>query len=183
MRRPSRSALVIALSTALALAACSDADQAAPATTAAPVAAPVVAPEPARPSRQYSIEDFVDTVSVGGASFSPDDSRVLFSSNRNGVWNAYTVPTAGGEWTAVTQSATDNNYAVGFFPTDTRLLITRDQGGNELNHLYVIEADGSEKDLTPGENLKADFQGFNHAGDAFYVATNERNDKFFDIYR
>jgi dipeptidyl aminopeptidase/acylaminoacyl peptidase len=184
MRRPSRSNLVLALATALALAACSASEQPAPATTAAaPTAAPPPAAEPARPSKQYSIEDFVDTVSVAGASFAPDDSRVLFSSNRNGVWNAYTVPTAGGEWTPVTQSATDNSYAVAFFPTDARMLITRDQGGNELNHLYVIEADGSEKDLTPGENLKADFQGFNHAGDAFYVATNERDDKFFDIYR
>jgi dipeptidyl aminopeptidase/acylaminoacyl peptidase len=184
MRRPNRSALVLALSAALALAACTDADQAAPVQTgAAPSAAPATAVEPARPSKHYSIEDFVDTTSVGGASFSPDDSRVLFSSNRNGVWNAYTVPVAGGEWTPVTQSATDNNYAVGFFPADSRMLITRDQGGNELNHLYVIEADGSEKDLTPGENLKADFQGFNDAGDAFFVATNERDPRFFDLYR
>jgi dipeptidyl aminopeptidase/acylaminoacyl peptidase len=184
MRLPVRLPLVLALSSALALAACSDADRSA-ATEPAPAAAPVAAApaEPARPSRQYSIEDFVDTVSVGGASFAPDDSRILFSSNKNGVWNAYTMPVGGGDWAAVTSSDTDNSYAVAYFPTDARMLITRDQGGNELNHLYVIEADGSEKDLTPGENLKADFLGFTHAGDGFYVATNERDAKFFDLYR
>ncbi len=47
----------------------------------------------------------------------------------------------------------------------------------------MIEADGSERDLTPGDNLKARFAGFNHAGSAFYVITNERNPKFFDLYR
>jgi dipeptidyl aminopeptidase/acylaminoacyl peptidase len=184
MRLPVRLPLVLAFSSALALAACSDADRSA-ATEPAPATAPVAAApaEPARPSRQYSIEDFVDTVSVAGASFAPDDSRILFSSNKNGVWNAYTMPVGGGDWAAVTSSDTDNSYAVAYFPTDARMLITRDQGGNELNHLYVIEADGSEKDLTPGENLKADFLGFNHAGDGFYVATNERDAKFFDLYR
>jgi len=176
--------LAVALLAALALGACSDAEQTAPADTAATVATPAAAPaQPARPAKQYRIEDFVDTVSIGGASFAPDDSRILFSSNKTGVWNVYTLPVGGGEWTAVTASPTDNNYAVGFFPADGRMLITRDQAGNELNHLYVIEADGSEKDLTPGEKLKAEFMGFSHAGDAFYVGSNERDEKFFDVYR
>ncbi|HQV47726.1 S9 family peptidase [Dokdonella sp.] len=141
------------------------------------------ATEAARPGKQYAIADFIDTTSIFGASFSADEKRILFSSNKTGVWNAYTMPTGGGDWSAVTSSATDNNYAVSYFPADERKLVTRDQGGNELDHLYVIELDGSEKDLTPGDKLKADFLGFNHAGSAFYVATNERDAKFFDLYR
>lgn len=122
-------------------------------------------------------------VSVSGASFAPDESRLLFSSNRSGIWNAYTMPVGGGEWTAVTQSTTDNVYAIGYFFDDARMLVTRDQGGNELNHVYVIEADGRERDLTPGDKLKAAFAGFSHAGDAFYLSSNERDPKFFDLYR
>ncbi len=137
----------------------------------------------AAPVTRYGIADFIDTTSITGASFSADDSRVLFSSNKTGVWNVYAMPVAGGDWAPVTQSTTDNNYAVGYFPADNRILITRDQGGNELNHLYVIETGGSERDLTPGDSLKANFAGFNHAGDAFYVQTNERDAKFFDLYR
>ena len=184
MRLPIRSTLAVALGAALSLTACSEREAAtAPTESSASAAAVAPAPEPARPSRQYSIEEFVDTTSVGGASFSADESRILFSSNKNGVWNAYHMPAAGGEWTAVTTSTSDNSYAVAFFPGDDRMLITRDQGGDELDHLFVIEADGSEKDLTPGKDLKAQFQGFNPAGDAFYVATNERNPKYFDLYR
>ncbi|MCB1568776.1 MAG: S9 family peptidase [Xanthomonadales bacterium] len=107
----------------------------------------------------------------------------MFSSDRSGVWNAYAMPIGGGEWTAVTQSNVDNVWAVGYFPHDTRILITRDHGGDELDHLFVIETDGSERDLTPGEGHKAEFIAFDHAGDAFFVTSNERDPKYFDLYR
>jgi dipeptidyl aminopeptidase/acylaminoacyl peptidase len=136
-----------------------------------------------RPSKMYTIEQFLDTENVGGASFSHDARRVLFSSDRTGIFNAYVRPVTGGEATAVTKSTTDTVFAVSFFPADDRILITRDRGGNELNHLYVIGPDGVEKDLTPGEKLKAMFAGWTPDGKAFYVQTNERDPKFFDIYR
>ena len=125
----------------------------------------------------------MNTTSVQGASFSADESRILFSSNVTGVFNVYSVPVAGGPATPVRPAGADTTYAVSYFRGDDRILFTRDQGGNELNHLYVRETDGSEKDLTPGERLKAAFQGWTPAGDAFYVTTNERDPKFFDLYR
>ena len=70
-----------------------------------------------------------------------------------------------------------------FFPKDDRLLLTRDQGGNELNHLYVLSPDGKERDLTPGEKLKAAFAGWTPDGAAFFVSSNERDARYFDIYR
>ena len=147
---------------------------------AVPVAAET---QPRRPSKQYTIEQFMATTSVSGASFSADETRVLFSSNETGIFNVYSVPVAGGKATPVTTSTTDSTYAVSYFPNDDRLLYTRDQGGNELNHLYVRGADGADKDLTPGEKVKALFRGWTPAGDAFWVATNERDPKYFDLYR
>ena len=136
-----------------------------------------------RPLKQYTMEQFLDTTSIQGGFFSADESRLLFSSNKTGIWNAYTVPVTGGAWTPITKSSKDSTYAVSFFPRDDRVLITRDQGGNELNHLYVLSQDGNEKDLTPGDKLKAQFGGWTHDGSAFYVTSNERNPKFFDLYR
>jgi dipeptidyl aminopeptidase/acylaminoacyl peptidase len=172
-----RSTLVIAL-LATALAGCGGSEAPAP---AAPPAA--VAEASARPSRQYTIEEFVESTSIAGAFFAHDESRILFSSNKSGVWNVYSMPVAGGDWTQVTKSETDNTYAAATFPEDGRVLVTRDQGGNELSHLYVIEADGTEKDLTPGKDLRADFAGFAHDYAHFYVTTNERDPRFFDLYR
>jgi dipeptidyl aminopeptidase/acylaminoacyl peptidase len=137
-----------------------------------------IAQETRRPSRQYTIEQFMATTSATGASFSADEKRLLFSSNESGIYNVYSVPVAGGEATQITHTT-----AVSYFPPDDRILFTRDQAGNELNHLYVRGTDGAEKDLTPGAKLKASFAGWTPAGDAFYVLSNERDAKFFDVYR
>ena len=136
-----------------------------------------------RQPKQYTIEQFLNTTSITGASFSADESRLLFSSNKTGIWNAYTISIAGGPWTPVTSSTTDSTYGVSFFPTDDRILITRDQAGNELNHLYVRTPAGEERDLTRGDKLKASFMQWSPDGSAFYVQTNERDVKAFDIYR
>ena len=145
--------------------------------------AAAAAAQPARPAKQYTIEQFLNTTAISGASFSADESRILFSSNKTGIWNIYTVSVTGGEWTPVTKSTTDSTYSVSFFPKDDRILFTRDQGGNELNHLYVLTKDGQERDLTPGAKLKATFSGWTPDGSAFFVATNERDARFFDVYR
>lgn len=133
--------------------------------------------------KRYTIEQFMATTSVSGASFSADETRILFSSNQSGIFNVYSMAVAGGAPQALTNSTTDSHYAVGFFPNDDRVLYTRDQGGNEQNHLYVRELDGTERDLTPGDKLKAEFADWAPDGSAFYVSTNERNPKFFDLYR
>ena len=142
--------------------------------------------EAATPKR-YTIEQFMATTSLGGASFSADEKRVLFHSNATGIFNAYTLPVSGGtaplQPQPVTQSTTDTTYSVSFFPEDDRVLFTRDKGGDENNHLYVRELNGTEKDLTPGEKTKASFFAWQPYGAAFYVSSNERDPKFFDLYR
>ena len=145
-------------------------------------ATPALSAEARRP-KTYTIEQFMATTTVRHASFSADETRILYSSDQTGIFNVYSAPAAGGPATAVTKSATDSTYAVSYFPHDDRVLFTRDQGGNELNHLYVRTPEGQEKDLTPGEKVKALFRQWTPSGDAFWVETNERDPKYFDLYR
>ncbi|MCB1613972.1 MAG: S9 family peptidase, partial [Xanthomonadales bacterium] len=160
-----------------ALGACSKPPEQSVSTAPAP--APV---EPARQIKQYDIDTLLSSLRLQGADFSPDASKVLFSSNVSGVINLYEVPAAGGEPTPLTQSTTDSNYSIGYFPNDGRILYTADQGGNELNHVYVRELDGSVKDLTPGDKFKAQFAGFADDKQSFFIATNERDERYFDLY-
>ncbi|HEY6136370.1 MAG TPA: S9 family peptidase [Thermoanaerobaculia bacterium] len=136
-----------------------------------------------RPSKRYTVEQFMATIGIGGASFSPDESKILFSSNETGIFNAYTVPVTGGKPTRLTDSTKEAIQTVGYFPKDGRILLSFDQGGNENNHLYVRTPDGAMKDITPGPKLKAQFMGWTFDDKGFYAATNERDAKFFDIYR
>jgi dipeptidyl aminopeptidase/acylaminoacyl peptidase len=131
---------------------------------------------------RYTIEQFLDTTNFSGASFSPDGTKLLVTSNANGIYNAYAYPVDGGEPTALTASEDDSVFGVSYFPDDERILYTADQGGNELNHLYVREVDGTVKDLTPGEGLKASFAGWADDDQSFFVVTNERDPQFFDLY-
>src|SRR6266540_4875389 len=136
-------------------------------------AAPVLAAPPGRPSKQYTIEQFLATTAISGASFSADEKKILFSSNKTGIYNVYSIAVTGGEPAALTRSTADTTVAVSYFPKDDRVLYTRDKGGDEKNHLYLQELDGKERDLTPGDNLKASFAGWSPSGDAFYVVSNE----------
>ncbi|NVD97417.1 S9 family peptidase [Massilia sp. BJB1822] len=133
--------------------------------------------------KKYSIEQFMATTSISGASFSHDEKNILFSSNESGIFNVYSIPVGGGKPVALTKSTVDSHYAVSYFRHDDRILFTRDKGGDEQNHLFVRELDGTEKDLTPGEKLKAAFAGWSQDGKAFYVQSNERDPKYFDLYR
>ncbi|MEO8768342.1 MAG: prolyl oligopeptidase family serine peptidase [Nitrosospira sp.] len=132
--------------------------------------------------KRYTIEQFMATTSMLGASFSADERRILFTSNATGIFNAYTLPVGGGKPEPLTQSTVDSTFSVSFFPHDDRILFTRDRGGNENFHLFLLDSDGTEKDLTPGEKLKAQFMGWRPDGTIFFVSSNERDPKFFDLY-
>ena len=131
---------------------------------------------------QYSIDDFMNSTRYSGASFSPDSSKLLVSNNSTGIFNVYAMAVDGSNTTQLTFSESNAMLAISYFPEDERFLYTADQGGNELNHLYVVEMDGSAIDLTPGENLKASFTGWSGDYKSFFVQTNERDPRFFDVY-
>ena len=120
--------------------------------------------------------------SAGGYAFSADDGRILISSDETGVFNAYAVDPETGEREALTTSETNATFALSWFPNDDRVLVTADEGGNELNHVYVRELDGRLTDLTPGEDVRALFVGWAADGSDSWIATNERDPGAFDLY-
>ncbi len=137
---------------------------------------------------RYTARQFYATTAIAvpgpeALAFSPDEGRLLLSSDQSGCFNVYTLPIAGGAMTALTDSKADSRFAASFFPRDERVLFQGDTGGNELTHVYVREADGAVRDLTPGEKLKADFVGWLADGSAFFLMTNERDPRAFDLYR
>ena len=132
---------------------------------------------------RYSATAFFETISVSGASFSHDEDRILISTDSSGVFNAFSQPFEGGGPSQLTHSGSDAVFAVSWFPEDDRFLYIADGGGNELSHLYVRETDGSVRDLTPGDRLRAMFRGWSGDRESFWVLTNERDPRYFDLYR
>lgn len=136
--------------------------------------------------KQYDARAFFTTTAYGlasGFAWSPDDQKLLIGSDETGIFNAYALPVAGAGKSALTTSTTDSTFPVSWFPGDARVLVTADQGGNEISHLYVREVSGEIRDLTPAKNGKASFAGWSADDQYFYVLTNEREPKSFDLYR
>ena len=139
------------------------------------------APKPTA-DRKYTIEQFMKTIRFGGADISPDEQKVLYSSNQDGVFNLYEIPFGGtGQPKQLTSSKTNAIFAIGYLP-DGRILYSSDQGGNELTHIYLREKDGAVSDLTPAEKAKFQFSGLSHDRKSFFFQSNQRNKAAFDVY-
>ncbi len=132
--------------------------------------------------KQYTIEQFMDTTKIRESAYTHDEKAILFSSNKSGIYNVYSVPVTGGALTQLTHSVKESTFIVTAFPEDARFLYTYDKGGNENSHLYLRELDGKERDLTPGEKTKANFFKWSTDRKSFFFGTNARNPKFFDVY-
>ena len=137
--------------------------------------------EPQTP--RYTIEQFMDTSRVSGLSFSHDETFILVSSNKTGIFNAFSVPVTGGPVRQLTFSTDDDIRGVACFPNDSRIVYARDRGGIESRHLCVLEEDGRHVDLTGGPGTKAGLRRWTRDGKHFYCVTNERDRRYFDLYK
>ena len=142
----------------------------------------LAAAAPPERARTYTIEQLMAADSFGRLSFSPDDTKLLTTSNRTGIANLFVFPVAGGPPQQLTHSTRETVSAIGYFPRDERILYSSDQGGNELAHLFVRERDGSVRDVTPGDKHVARFVDWASDGRSFFVQMNDRDPRYFDLY-
>ncbi len=140
-------------------------------------------PPPPPPVPEYTAETFYQSTTYFGTSVSADNRFILMGSDATGIYNVYKQPIDGGNPIQLTFSDDDAYYPVRWFPNDNRFLFTADQGGNELNHTYVANEDGLNIDLTPGDKLTSYPLGFSEDGQYLFISTNERDNRFFDLYR
>lgn len=129
----------------------------------------------------YTIAQFMDNEAVFGSGFSPDNSKVLVTSNRSGIYNMYTLPSGSVEMTPLTASDSSSVYSISYFPNDERILFRMDGNGDEIYKLFVKDGDDITR-LTPAQNARALFYGWSKEGDTFYYGSNERDPRFSDVY-
>ena len=132
--------------------------------------------------KQYTIEQFMNNVSYNGGSFSHDDSKILVTSNKTGIFNAYEIPVNGGEPKALTSSTGASIFALSYFPQDDRILYQQDDNGNEILHLFVKNTDGTSTELTPDSSARAQFYGWAYDRKSFYYGYNKRNPGMMDVF-
>ncbi len=131
---------------------------------------------------QYSIETLMSNNRSSGGYFSKDANKLIYSSDKSGIFNIYEVDLKTNEEIQLTDSKEESFFARGYSPTTGEVIYSADKGGNENSHIYIIR-DGKSIDLTPGKNTKASFFGWTKDELEMYVISNSRDARFFDLYK
>jgi len=132
---------------------------------------------------QYSIAQFYENINISFAAFSPDETSILVTSNETGIYNVFEINISDGTKRQITNSETESLFALNYVYGTNQILYSADKGGNENNHIYLLDEDGTTTDLTPGDAVKASFNGFSQDKKVMYLSSNKRDPQFFDLYK
>jgi dipeptidyl aminopeptidase/acylaminoacyl peptidase len=133
--------------------------------------------------KEYTMAQFMDIIQINGGAFSPDESKILINSKATGIFNAMEIDLKTGQQTAVTSSTDNAIFAQSYFPGDNRFVYTSDKGGNEIDHIFIKNLDGSVMDLISDSTAKADFAGWSYDRKKMYYMSNGRDKRYFDMFR
>ena len=131
----------------------------------------------------YGIEDFFDNVSISGGYFSTDEEKIIFSSNQSGIYNVYEANIQTGKINQLTASNKESFFVRAYVPNSNDFIYSSDNGGNEINHLFLKKENDTVVDLTPSENEKSVFYKWSNDNQFLYYLSNKRDSRYFDLYK
>jgi dipeptidyl aminopeptidase/acylaminoacyl peptidase len=131
----------------------------------------------------YGIEDFFDNVSISGGYFSSDEEKIIFSSNQSGIYNVYEANIQTGKINQLTASNKESFFVRAYVPNSNDFIYSADNGGNEINHLFLKKENDTVVDLTPSENEKSVFYKWSNDNQFLYYLSNKRDSRYFDLYK
>ncbi|MBK6764963.1 MAG: S9 family peptidase [bacterium] len=143
----------------------------------------VMSPALAQSAAEQPLEEFFKTYRVGSLSFSPDETRFAFVSDKYGLSQPYTMSVRGGEWTPLFETA-DAIYSVFWCPTDAgKIFYSMDSGGDENFRLYLLDMSTRKSSALTPAGTRTEVLGWSHTGYYLYYSCNDRNPQYMDAYR
>ena len=140
--------------------------------------------KPAKQVAAYTIEQLQNNLSLSGAGFNSDETKLLTTHNGSGIFNVYELNLSDTASKPLTSSTKESFYAVDYVPGTSNFIYSADQGGNENSHLYLRKSgDTSANDITPWANSSNRFSGWTADKKGLYISSNKRNPKFFDLLK
>ncbi len=128
-----------------------------------------------------SFARFLNIRAAGNVSFHPTGERVAFITDMSGVPQAWAISTEGGWPEQLTFESERVNFAR--YGADGRLIFGMDTGGNELQQLYLLSADGAQvRDLTNRPDAMNYWGSWSRDGRHLAFASNRRDPRYFDAY-
>jgi len=133
--------------------------------------------------KQYTIDEFYKNNRIFGGNFNSDESKLLIGSDKSGIFNVYEITISDSSKKQLTFSTVESFFAQDYVPGTGKIIYSADKGGNEIDHIYLLNEDGTSVDLTPAEKEKANFAGWSKDRKRMYYISNKRDPNFFDFYK
>lgn len=130
---------------------------------------------------KVQILDYLHVRSAYSPVYSHDGNTVRFISNLSGEPQLWEIR-RGEDQPRQLPSVTDRILAAKYFPTDNRMMISADVGGNERQGLWLLDETGQFQAITSRPECIYQFGGISKDGKHIAWSSNERNPAFFDIY-
>lgn len=134
---------------------------------------------------KYSVEDYFSNPKGYTFRFSPNGKYLSYRErDENGKQHVYVKNVETGEANRVIVESEELIRGYGWLNHE-RLYYVMDKGGDENNHIYAINLDGSnDKDLTPFDGVKANFSELlKEDKDHIIVELNKNNPQVFEPYK
>jgi dipeptidyl aminopeptidase/acylaminoacyl peptidase len=116
---------------------------------------------------------------------SPDGSMLAFRAPVDGVMNAWVQPVDGGEARALTSFSDRPISGLNWSWNSEQLLFSKDAGGDENFHVYVVDVAGGEsRDLTDIDGVRASIAAKSQERpDEVIINMNDTNPQYMNVYR
>ncbi|MCI0472803.1 MAG: S9 family peptidase, partial [Ignavibacteria bacterium] len=134
--------------------------------------------------KTYMVEQFYDNLSVYGAGFNADESKILVHQNSTGIFNVYELSVTDTIMRPLTRSGKQSCFAVDYLPGTAKFIYTADKEGDENSHLFLMNTgDTLAKDLTPWPNSSNQFLSWSADKKFMYIMSNKRDPRYFDLWK
>lgn len=133
-------------------------------------------------SGKYDVEQYLNIRSAEGPTYSPVTEEVAYRTNITGTHQVWKTQVRGG-WPEQLTFFEDRVQTVRWSPRGDVILFTKDRGGDERSQIYIMDPKGENiVALTNAPRVIHQFGDFSWDGSSICYASNERNERFFDIY-
>src|SRR5687768_8060378 len=133
-------------------------------------------------AQPYTIQQYLNIKSAGGASLSPDAKQMAYMTNVSGTSQIWIIDLPSG----IPKQITNYEDNVGFarwLPDGSGIVFGKARGGDENTQFFWMKTDGTGvRELTNDPKVRHNFAGVSKDGTKIYYASNKRNRTFFDVY-
>ena len=109
----------------------------------APVLKPTSTPTPEAAKSEHRDEAPADAVFYQTISWSPDDSRILYSALQNGKWNIYVMRADGSQVTKLTNNPDINYFGPSWSPSGKQIVFSARLPKPAKSDIFIMNADGT----------------------------------------